>query len=324
MSDPIRVLSIDGGGIRGVVPAVILSEIEQLTGKPVAESFDLIAGTSTGGILALALTIPGPGGRPRYSARDLIALYEKEGTRIFHRPKWHWLRPLRILLKEKYPVDGLEAVLAEYFGDCRLKDAVTEVIVTSYETERRFPFFFKSRHAKTKAGYDFPMKEIARATSAAPTYFEPLKLPAGDSTDYYSLIDGGTYANNPALCGFVEAKAIYADREDFLVVSVGTGELTKQLPYDEIKGWGLANWARPILNLVFDGVSSTVDYQLQQLLSPRQDGSRRYWRFQVRLDDQTDDMDNASEENIRALKLLAEGVLRERSQDLKALCEQLR
>jgi len=150
MADPIRVLSIDGGGIRGVVPAVILGEIERLTGKPIAESFDLIAGTSTGGILALALTVPGPDGRPRYSARDLIALYEKEGSRIFGRPKWHWLRPLRILLEEKYPADGLEAVLAEYFDDCRLKDAVTEVVVTSYETERRLPFFFKSRHAKTK------------------------------------------------------------------------------------------------------------------------------------------------------------------------------
>ena len=88
MSDVIKILSIDGGGIRGLIPAVVLAEIEKRTGKPASELFDLIAGTSTGGILALGLTCPAADGRPRYSAERLIDLYQKEGNRIFNRSRW--------------------------------------------------------------------------------------------------------------------------------------------------------------------------------------------------------------------------------------------
>ncbi len=318
----VRVLSIDGGGIRGIVPALVLSRIESDTGKSVAELFDLIAGTSTGGILALALAKPGPDGRPAFLARELVGLYEEEGERIFHRDVWHRMRALGNLAEEKYPANGIEAVLDHYFGNARLKDAATDVLVTSYETERRLPFFFRSSRARTRADYDFPMKLVARATSAAPTYFEPLKLTADGAADYYSLIDGGVYANNPAMCAFVEARTLYPGAEDFLVVSLGTGELTRSLRFDDIKDWGLAKWTQPILDVVFDGVSSTVDYQLRQLLMP-ETGPQCYWRFQVRLDDETCSMDDARPENIRRLKLFAEQLIRDRPEDIRALCAEL-
>ena len=92
MARTIRVLSIDGGGIRGIIPALMLGEIERRTNKPIAELFDLIAGTSTGGILALGLTVPGPDGKPKYCADELVQLYKEEGPRIFHRPTWHRIR----------------------------------------------------------------------------------------------------------------------------------------------------------------------------------------------------------------------------------------
>src|SRR5947208_3607579 len=91
MAGPFRVLSIDGGGIRGVIPATVLTEIERRTGKPISRSFDLIAGTSTGGILALALTAPNAEGGPRYTAREAAMIYEKEGGRIFTHSVWHKL-----------------------------------------------------------------------------------------------------------------------------------------------------------------------------------------------------------------------------------------
>ena len=301
MAKMVRMLSIDGGGIRGVIPAMVLARIEALTGKAVSELFDLVAGTSTGGILALGLVKPGPAGKPAYTAGQMVSLYEKEGQRIFHRSAAWSVLALGGLAEKKYPSDGVEGVLDEYFGQARLKEALTDVIVTSYETERRIPFFFKSRNARTKPDYDFPMKEVARATSAAPTYFEPLKLEAGSLEEYYSLIDGGVYANNPAMCGYVEARATFPDATDFLVVSLGTGERTLPLPYNEIKGWGLAHWAQPILSVVFDGVSSTVDYQLHTLLPGSAEGRKRYWRFQTPLSGAADAMDDAELENLRSL-----------------------
>lgn len=167
------------------------------------------------------------------------------------------------------------------------------------------------------------MKAVARATSAAPTYFEPLKLATGGLREYYSLIDGGVYANNPALCGYVETKTFYPEREEVLIVSLGTGELTRPMCYEDARGWGRTGWAKRILDVVLDGVSSTVDYQLRQLLPPGPNGSRRYWRFQVRLHEDNEALDDTRPRNIRALKLLAERLIRDRSEDLKLLSDRL-
>src|SRR5439155_5005581 len=154
-----RVLAIDGGGIRGVIPATLLSEIEKRTGKPISSSFDLIAGTSTGGILALALATPDAQGLPRYKADQAAMIYEKEGDRIFTHSVWHKLRSLDFMTDEKYPSSGIEGVLDEYFGETRLKDALTDVLISSYEIEHSFPLFFWSKKAKERGGgYDWPMK----------------------------------------------------------------------------------------------------------------------------------------------------------------------
>jgi patatin-like phospholipase/acyl hydrolase len=281
----------------------------------------LIAGTSTGGILALGLTMPDDKGTPKYKAERLVELYEKEGEIIFSRSIWHRIRAVGSLVEEKYPSKGIESVLKKYFDNARFKDALTEVLVTGYEIERRIPWFFKSRYAKDKSkkGYDFPLTEVARATSAAPTYFEPALIKTGNGNDYYAIVDGGVFANNPAMCAYAEAKSTHPQADDFLVVSLGTGEFTKPLIFNEVKGWGLAQWAQPILSVVFDGVSDTVDYQLKQLLEP----NKRYYRFQTRLDVDNDDMDDASQMNIRTLKLLAETLIRDNKEKIKSLCKQL-
>jgi hypothetical protein len=125
------------------------------------------------------------------------------------------------------------------------------------------------------------------------------------------------------MCAYAEARAIWPDERNFLVVSLGTGELTRSIPYEQARGWGLAKWAQPILGVVFDGVSDTVDYQLKDLC--RDDATRvsGYHRFQVTLSRGNDDMDDASHTNIRALKLLAEDLVEQRDRDLKQLCAQL-
>jgi uncharacterized protein len=317
-----KVLSIDGGGIRGIIPAMVLTEIERRTGKRTAEVFDLVAGTSTGGILALGLTKPGEDGGPEYSARKLIALYETEGGRIFDRSVWHRIHSVGGLAEEKYPATGIEEVALEYFGDVRLSQAHKEVLVTAYEIEKRGPWFFKRRHAlDRKEGFNPFMREVVRATSAAPTYFEPLQLKVG-SLGNRAFIDGGVHSNNPAMCAYVEARKIHPGENDFLVLSLGTGEPTREMPYEEVEGWGLALWAQPILNVVFDGVADTVDYQLRELL-PAEGDDRRYYRFQTVLDTGKDDLDDAGATNIQALKAKANEIISKNDATLEALCSQL-
>jgi len=319
----IKILSIDGGGIRGIIPALVLAEIEKRTGRRIADLFHLVAGTSTGGILALGLGISKSPPAPTYSAAQMMEMYEREGSRIFSCRFPRKVAAGGNLWRAKYPTAGIEQVLLEYFGESRLRNAATDLLITGYEIERSFPFFFRSAIARERPDYDFPARAVARATSAAPTYFEPMKLPTGTFTDHYTIIDGGVFANNPAACALVEARTTHPDATDFLVVSLGTGELTSCLPYEETKNWGVVRWAMPVLDLVLDGVSRTVDYQLRQLLPDIPARCKRYYRFQTTLDNHTHRLDNASPENITALKALAFNLVERESASIDALCEKL-
>ena len=314
-----KILSIDGGGIRGIIPALILSKIESIKNKPVCELFDLIAGTSTGGIIALGLTADDGQGLPKFSAGEMANFYAEHGPEIFHRSFAQKLTSAGNLVDEKYSHSNIEALLDEKFEDCMLSDALTDVLITSYEIERRIPWFFKSRNAKShhlKKDYDFRMADVARSTSAAPTYFEPKKIDVGGLADYWALIDGGVYANNPSMCAFVEAKKLYPD-DDIVLVSLGTGQMTKRYDYKKVKDWGLVSWVQPLISMVFDGVSDTVHYQMTQLIPDS------YYRFQIELPEVNDPMDDASPKNIKELKLLGERVVNERGGELYDICKML-
>ncbi|MGB0839991.1 MAG: patatin-like phospholipase family protein, partial [Chitinophagales bacterium] len=318
----IKVLSIDGGGVRGLIPAMVLADIEQRTGKPISELFDLIAGTSTGGLLSLGMVTPDATGRPAYTAQDMVDLYSKRGNELFQRDLWG--RIMSNFFDQKYDAAPLENILDEYFAETRLKDVLTDVIVTSYAIERRIPWFFKSMKAKTQKKHDYLLKDIARSTSAAPTFFEPKKVSVKDVTAFAAMIDGGIYANNPAMCAYVEAVNRFPNADEILLVSLGTGELIRPYLYSEVKDWGLASWVAPLLNMMFHGADCTVDYQLKTLLCTTNDNSQRYYRFQAKLTDETEDMDNVRPDNIEALQAITEKqILANMSEDLARLCQTL-
>jgi len=322
-----RILSIDGGGIRGLIPALLLAELEKQAERPIAELFDLIVGTSTGGIIALGLTAPDAEGRPRHSAQDLADLYLQQRSRIFHRDLWDEIRNPGGLLDERYASPGIEEVLKEHFLETHLRDALTEVMVTAYDLEKRDPFFFRSRKAKTDPRYDYPMWLAARATSAAPTYFEPVLIQWPD-LDRDALVDGGVFANNPAMCAYAEAQAAIREGRlppsEILLVSLGTGHFARPVDFEEAKDWGLAGWARPILDLMFDGAADTVDYQLRQILPPDADGTAHYHRFQVALDQDLDDMDNITPTNMEGLQRMVRRLLAAQGGELAELASRLR
>jgi patatin-like phospholipase/acyl hydrolase len=140
-----RILSIDGGGIRGLIPVMVLTEIGKLTQKPIVKLFDVIAGTSTGGILACGLCVPDSAGEPIFSASALVDLYLHEGPRIF---PYHVFERLTEHFEAKYPASGIEQVLHEYFGELRPSEALTELFVTAYDIERRKPKFFRTKDAR--------------------------------------------------------------------------------------------------------------------------------------------------------------------------------
>jgi predicted acylesterase/phospholipase RssA len=329
-----KILSIDGGGIRGVIPAVLLSEIEKRTGESVSSLFDLISGTSTGGILAAGLVVPASPDRksgsrtPKFRASDLLALYEEYGKDIFRRSLCDKITSLWGWMDEKYPNDGIETVLSSYFGNTELKDGLTEILVTSYEIEERQPYFFKRRRARENPQErNHFLRDVARATSAAPTYFEPAKVHTVGKTPAKTryLVDGGVFANDPALCAYAEAISLGESPENILLVSLGTGVATERIDYGKAKDWGKGSWAKPVIGMMMDGVADAVDYQLQQIL-PTESPGAKYYRFNTDLPNKLGDLDATNRSNINALKQEAKRILEDpiKGPKFDALCGKLK
>jgi uncharacterized protein len=309
MAPAYRVLAVDGGGVRGIIPALVLAAIEDLTKRPIHQLFDLVSGTSTGGILALGLTKPGSDGKVEKSALDVVRLYEEEGSAIFPSSFLQGLH-LGAIRGSKYDCAGIESTLTKYFGDARLQDALTPVLIPSYDIEKQTPIFFKSLKAKANPSeYDFPMREVARATSAAPTYFTPLKIETADPLNYYALVDGGLGAGNPALCAYAEAVKLGQIGEGGIaLLSLGTGELRRIYPYDDACKWGQLEWAQPVIDIVMQGSNTAIDYQLQQILQPA-GPQQNYFRLQVELSASGANMDDARASNLKALMDLTQDYL---------------
>ena len=296
---PRRVLSIDGGGIRGIIPAMVVAHIERKLGKPAHELFDLLVGTSTGGILALGLSRPGANRPAQFSARRVVKLYEEQGANIFEYSLWRKLRTVGGILDEAYSHEVLEDILGKYFAGATLADCEVPTMVTSYDIQNRRTVFLKSWH-----GDHQPLlcRDAARATSAAPTYFEPKPLDTGDVAS--ALIDGGIFMNSPSVSAYAEARKLFPD-DPIAVLSLGTGELTQPIPFEEARTWGSALRVMSLLDCMFDGVSKAADHQMRLFLG------ERYYRLQTSLDTASDDIDDASAENIGSLKTIARDLIKQ-------------
>ena len=287
-----KALAIDGGGIRGLIPALVLAEIERRTGRRMATMVDVIAGTSTGAIIACALARPNP------MAADRIAeVYTVDGPKIFDRSLVKTITSADGYLDELYDAAPLVASLRTHLGDGRLADATTKLLVTAYDLQARAELLLRSDSD------DVRLFDAAHASSAAPTYFEPVRV--GDRT----LIDGGVGAINPSLYAYAEAGG-----SPTLLLSLGTGSQTKPLPYDEVKDWGKLEWAEPILDVVFDASADAVDTQLDRLI----DGA--YIRLQTQLTEASGDLDDASAGNLAALRREAERLIADQSAAIDRAC----
>jgi len=378
---PFRILSLDGGGIRGVVTAKILAAVEQQINQPLHEYFNLIAGTSTGSILAAAIAT----GR---SSQDIIDLYTKKGSIIFPYQSRFSLQRIPLLVKyglsaPKFSDEGLIQVLKEGLGEVKLLDIPTQLLITSYDTIEREPIIFKSWRQDKDYG-NVPLWEVCVCSASAPTYFPAHKLDKTvngkvekatedtvtldsdasyteniynstkiriisgkgrgqvrtikkykgftrlatldspwetipDHTSTYSIkciysaIDGGVVANNPSACAVAEALRLGYPIEEITVLSIGTGDRTRIIPFQKAQGWGLIQWAQPLIDVLLDASSDVHEYITNQIID------HQVLRLQFKLDREltgkrlSDDIDDVSVENISNLMEAAEKYLQQPS-----------
>jgi len=256
-----HVLALSGGGIRGYIQALVLAALESRLGKPLCAVFDLIIGTSTGGALGAGLAL----GK---SAADMVDFYLNEGPRIFRRSLGKRLRSVCGLFDEAYDAAGLEQALDAVFDVAALSQVKTRLCLTAYDIEGRRPVLFKSWKAQADPREDHLLAAIIRASAAAPTYFEPTLIKSATGL-MRACVDGGVYANNPALCGLVEALKLEGSTKHIRLLSVGTGCDERPYLLTDARRWGLAGWARPMLDMLFSAQSDIAGYQCDHILGDK-------------------------------------------------------
>ncbi|OOM05690.1 CBASS cGAMP-activated phospholipase [Clostridium saccharobutylicum] len=249
-----KILSIDGGGIRGLFPAQYLANIEETTGKKTNECFDLIVGTSTGGIIALALSIGIP-------AKEIAELYEVHGKDIFNPTLFkRFLGKLGNLFRYSYKNNKLIDLLIQKFGDKKIIDADVMLCIPSLEHNKARPKVYKTPHSKNyHLDEKVEMWKVALATSAAPTYFPP-------ATENGCKLDGGLWANNPILVGITEALHHGIKLDDIKILSLGTGE-NLYLGKDYMpKLGGLLFWRTNIVDVFMNAQSYSAENTASYLI----------------------------------------------------------
>ncbi len=321
------ILSIDGGGIRGILPARVLQEIRSRLDRagekrPFFKLFDLMAGTSTGALIALGLALPDEENDEFFPASSIVNLYNERGKEIFP-PSYR--RPIHTAIQAfryKYPPDHYEKLLRDFFGNKTMRDAATNIIITSFDTQAMEPHCIKHREQSEKWGNDsdYYMRDAARASSAAPTFFPPAYIsPVGEKDKRFSLIDGAVFASNPAGLAYVEALKLFPSEQDFLILSLGTGDFKQGYSYDEVRSWGYMEWVNPMKNfpigsIMAAGQSEAVNNQLSRL------SNVKYYRFNIDITGSEFLIDDAGDANMKTLSVYADSMIKKYDIEINQIC----
>lgn len=334
----VKILAIDGGGARGIIPAIVLEAIENTTGKRIHELFDVVAGTSTGSLIAAMLTVPRPDDSAIRSAADIVSFYEGEGAKLFFARTAEYAERAAGFTIPAYPESShIAGIQAAIDSQSLLSEAATNLIVTIYNLSEDPPRTYdltrwKARYGRggeDRADHDFVMWEAIRGASTFPGIWPGETLRATSGKEYYPL-DGGMFAINPVLEGLAHAIRLIGNKEldgddyGFLVVSLGTGFFNQtDLVGEKTQDWGALQWFRQgavphLVEVLFEGQTDSATGLMDEI----QSGDGRvpyYYRFQPQMehDFQLDDVDP---ESIATLRGYAETMVRERRPEIEAIC----
>ncbi|XXG86586.1 hypothetical protein AAC387_Pa11g1449 [Persea americana] len=340
----ITILSIDGGGIRGLIPAKILSflesQLQEIDGKDarIADYFDVIAGTSTGGLIATMLTAPNEQNRPLFTAKDITAFYVEQGPKMFPNSGCQLLASAKNILKAvvgpRYDGKYLHEIIRKILGQTRLHQTLTNTVIPTFDIKLLQPTIFSTFQVKSDPSLDALLSDICIGTSAAPTYFPAHYFKTGDSSEgnvrEFNLIDGGMAANNPALVAISEVtRQVFEENPDFfpiikpmdygkfLVISIGTGTQKNEEKYSAKAAgkWGVLGWLvnsgnSPLVDVFSQASADMVDIHICVVFKALHSDCN-YLRIQDdTLKGPVSSVDISTKENLENLVSIGEGLLK--------------
>jgi len=300
-----RILSIEGGGVRGIIPATILNileqEIQKVSNNPklvIGDVFDMVTGTSCGAILTCLYTIGKTDCNdkivPKYSANEVLNIFKKNIPSIFVRTILG-----RIWEGPEYTSDGIDKIANEIAGETKIKDLTKPIFVPVYDMNTGTPFYFSSFENN-----EYKVKDLIRAATAAPTFFAPVSLVTA-TNETQVLIDGGVFMNNPSHAALLAAldklKTLPPRRrpKKIILVSISCGENNDK--YTNVNRWGKLSWICPIINISIDMNAEIVDRQLLQLFDLCAD-KEDYFRFDPPLKEGNSSIDDINPKNLQGLE----------------------
>ncbi|XP_031498062.1 patatin-like protein 2 [Nymphaea colorata] len=337
----VTILSIDGGGIRGIIPGTILAflekQLQELDGPNVrlADYFDVIAGTSTGGLVTAMLTAPDENRRPLFAAKDIVPFYLENCPKIFPQYTGKFaslMKMYRAMRGPKYSGHNLHKIVKEKLGKRKLLETLTNVVIPTFDIRLLQPVVFSTYEAKTNVSKDASLSDICISTSAAPTYLPAHYFETKDSqgtTRHYNLSDGGVAANNPCLLAIGDiTKEIFSGNPDFfpikpmdygrfLVISLGTGSSKVERKYSAKKAakWSVINWLydngrTPLVDVFSQASADMVDLHISVVFQALR-SEQNYLRIQDDcLTGTLASVDVATEENLANLVKVGEQLLK--------------
>jgi len=324
-----RILSIDGGGIKGIVPAVVLLHLEKLLkqlsnnqNSRIHDYFDLFSGASTGAIIIAGLLSPDKNNRPKYSPEEILDLYLENGHIIFNSSLFQEIKSVSGIVNVKYDPDGLESVFEKYFGKSELKGLLKPSLIPVYDLSRGKNYFFRQQKALTSPRHNFYVKDLLRGATSALSYFPPAQISTVNGREHRCFIDGGVFANNPALSAYAEFRYHNSQlhAKNTMMLSLGTGRKTTNLDCEVTANWGAAEWLYQGSYLTSNAVASASDYQLNAVY----DNKPNYLRLDASFDDeQSSSMDNTDKEYLDYLISLGESIVKEKQSEINTFAEEL-
>ena len=300
----INILSIDGGGSKGLIPAYLIKALsKELDNNPLYNQFDLIAGTSTGALITLLLTSPQIANNSNVDRTSLIIdLYKNESKKIFNN-KFMLFKTLKQLVKPKFSNKYLSKLLEEYLGTTTIKNALTNIIIPTFDMNTMQPYFFKNRPCYNGSCSDlnFYMKDVALASTAAPTYLPPHYTKTVDDFYSFNFVDGGLFANNPSMSAYIEAIKLFPNAKEFNIISLGTGYVRRSYTYKKVKKWGALGWMNPfnnvpIINSYMYSQEGSTSHKVSQI------SNVNYFRFNPNISCAGLGMDSTTDEAIKTMQ----------------------
>lgn len=329
------VLAIDGGGVKGIIPARILQEIEERTGKPISELFDMVGGNSTGSILAAGLSIPDPNDptKPKFSAKDLKGIYFEDSPKIFPETRFRQLLHVLPGTNGFYDAEPLEDTLKKNFGDAKIKDALTHLMIPAVDIKKYRPIWIKHIKGAKEDPENWGsmmMRDAIRGSTTAPTYLQSKYVyttpdeSRPEITDRHAVIDGSFFAGNICRRLFAQAQKVAPPDAEIVVVHLGTAYKEMSFSPDDfnkLSPYGLISKKNGsiIINMALDMTQLDVNETLKEEIG------ERFFSFDGPIDltdpkSPTNAIDNATEANMVALEKFAEKMVLENNDTVSRLC----